>query len=169
MKPHYPQVPISYLTVVSTFLHHCDDISDPDEIFNWINSNYLCDISETPLAKQLDSMTPLPPGFIQVMYRFLEPEGRPGEIEVVFLDNLLVNFRSQLFFRGWFANRKALSYIARALRPLITGFLGEDNYQYDQITSSYLNTTAISDYIVAYRKVPSYPSVSSWITHKGYY
>jgi len=169
IKTYDPQNPISYLTVVSTFLHHHDDISEPGDIFYWVNSNCLCDISETPLAKQLDSMTPLPPGFIQRMYQFLEPEGRHGEIEVVFLDNLLINFRSQLFFKGWFSNRKALRYIAYALRPLITGFLGEDNYQYDPITSSYLNTTAISDFIVAYRKVPGYSSVSTWITHRGYY
>jgi len=168
MGINVPQTPISYLTIVSIFLHHYKDIYSPDRIFNWINPNCLINISETPFIQVMDSMTPLPPGFIQTMYRFIEPEGRPGEIEVVFRNDMLINFRSQLVFLGLFRNLRAQYYLKSRLKPFLYDLLGSDQYQYDDMASSYLNKKVLTNYIVAYRKVLKFGSVSVWLTHKDY-
>jgi hypothetical protein len=106
---------------------------------------------------------------MQRTYKFREAEGRQGRIEVSFHKGMLVNARLQLSFHGLFAKKKALKYISNNLRPVISGCLGDDNYQYDASTHTYYNATALRDYKVAYQTELNFRNVITWITHKSFY
>jgi len=171
-KQNDPQTPISYLTLVSILLHHHDDLFGLDSIFDWINPECFSDIS-TIRSKRIQEM-----GYItfpkdkfleQKNYQFVDQEGRRGRIEFSFHDNILVKSRLELKFQGAGAARDALNFLDHNLRPVISGCLGEDNFQYNPSTHTYSNATALSDYIVAYGREPGFSIVSTRIIRKTFY
>lgn len=171
-KQDDPQTPISYLILVSILLHHHEDLFDLDSIFDWINPKCLSDIStmRSKIIQEMGYITFLEDKFLeQKTYQFVDQEGRRGRIELSFHDNMLVKSRLELKFQGAGAARDALNFLDHNLRPVISGCLGEDNFQYDTSTRTYSNSTALSDYIVAYGREPSFSIVSTRMRYKAFY
>ena len=167
-----PVTPISYLVLVSIFLAHYENLFEPDSVFYYINHNCLLDMGDEcseEIQRGGHRFSFIGELLMQRTYKFREAEGRQGRIEVSFHKGMLVDARLQLNFHGFFAERKALKYISNNLRPVISGCLGEDNYQYDSSTYTCYNETALRDYKVAYQKETIYPNVITWITHMSFY
>jgi hypothetical protein len=171
-KQDDPQTPISYLTLVSILLHHHDDLFGLDSIFDWINPDCFSDIStiRSKIIQEMGYFTfPEDKFLAQKSYQFVDQEGRRGRMEFSFHDNMLVKSRLELNFQGAGATRDALNFLDHKLRPVISGCLGEDNFQYDTSTHTYSNSTALSDYIVAYGREPSFSIVSTRMRYKAFY
>ena len=161
-----------FLVLVSIFLAHYENLFEPYSVFEYINPSCLLDMgdkSSEMIQRGGDRISFIGELLMQRTYKFREAEGRQGRIEVSFHKGMLVNARLQLNFHGLFAERKALKYMSKNLRLVISGGLGEDNYQYDSSTYTCYNETALRDYKVAYQKEPIFPNVTTWITHISFY
>jgi hypothetical protein len=168
MRKYDPERTIPYLSVVREALKNFREFRHPSDITIWINADCLTDITDAPETKELDEFMPVPSGFDLKYFHFKESDQRIGGIELVFHGDLLVNCRIQMTFGGLFANRKAKKFISSALHPCLVSVIGADEFEYSEWNETYYYKY-FNGLVVAYRKVPNLPGVSTWITDKFYF
>ena len=84
-------------------------------------------------------------------------------IDIAFHNDELVNLRSQLFFKSWFAKKKARKYLRNVLIPSYQEMFGEPaekGTDYSTFISSGLQGVA--------RYVPGTISLSAYLTDERY-
>ena len=102
------------------------------------------------------------------LFRFKDPRGYNGEIEANFIfPYKLVNLRIQLFFGGLFlGNRRASKFLKEELTPYVSSLCAFSTPLYNSMVRG--TTFNGTGFVIALRKVPGLPSVSTWMTLEGY-
>jgi len=154
-----PEEALDYLSLLRTSYDRYFDIKSHEEYVSIIGKETLLDVSQFPQYLMMESVDPLPPEFERRMYHFKDKTYGGGIMDVVFKDNALANIRAQLFFRGFFAKRKAKKYLHDIMLPVFKSLFGEpydnkpDSYYFKSSgiigTAYYVpNTSSVSFYLI---------------------
>jgi hypothetical protein len=165
MKNHdaLPDEALDYLSLIRKSYDGYRDIRSHEEYVLMIGNEKILDVSHFPQYLMMEATDPLPPGFERRMYHFKDKSYGSGIMDVVFKDNALANIRAQLFFRGFFAKRKAKKYLLNNMLPAFKLIFGEpyesnpDNYYFK--SSGIIGTACY---------VPGTPSVSFYLIDEKY-
>lgn len=124
-------------------------------------------MTDTLEIRFIDALMPsLPPGYLQRVYNFHDPDGRSGVLEAAFHGPQLANLRAQLFFNGLFAGRQARKFLERELLPFMQALCGHAPV----LTPSRGSWVfVISDDVTGLVYIPPRTtSVSTWMTDNRY-
>jgi hypothetical protein len=158
-----PDEALDYLSLLKKSYDGYRDIRSHEEYVLMIGKEKILDVSHFPQYLIMESADPLSPGFETRIYHFKEKRYGGGVMDVVFKDNALANIRAQLFFRGFFAKRKAKKYLRNVMLPEFKSIFGEpydsnpDNYYFK--SSGIIGTACY---------VPGTPSVSFYLIDEKY-
>ena len=167
MRQYEPACKIPYLTLVSEFLRDFRELHSRLDIIDRFGGDCLTDITGIPQTKTMVMPTLLPEGFDKKVFQFKESDTNWGLLEVVFRERILINFRAQIFFKGWFAKSKAVKFSTLKLRPLMNEIFGIENVRHDFSNDTYSCHDG-GGLVINFRCVPSTTSVSTTITEEAY-
>jgi hypothetical protein len=159
----FPDKALDYLSLIRKSYDGFRDIGSHDEYVLMIGKEKILDVSYFPQYLMMEAADPLPPRFERRMYHFKEKSIGGGIMDVVFKSNLLANIRVQLFFRGFFAKKKANKYLRNTILPAFKSIFGEpydsnpDNYWFK--SSGIIGTACY---------VPGTPSLSLYLIDEKY-
>jgi len=162
-KDYDPPGSLSFLELINSSFNFFREANSFEDFVHRIGPQNLADVTELPEFKLMEVADPLPPGFLQRVYQFLDPNLGRGVIDIAFHNDELVNLRSQLFFKGWFAKKKARKYLRNVLIPSYQEMFGEPaekGTDYSTFISSGLQGVA--------RYVPGTISLSAYLTDERY-
>lgn len=158
-----PDEALDYLSLMRKTYKAYHNIKSHEEYVLMIGKEKILDVSHFPQYLMMEAADPLPPGFERRMYHFREKSIGGGIMDVVFKGNVLANIRAQLFFRGFFAKKKAKKYLRNTMLPVFKSIFGEpydsnpDNYWFK--SSGVIGTACY---------VPGTPSVSFYLIDEKY-
>lgn len=163
LKDYDPLGSLSYIDLLKSSFTIFREVNSFEDFLNRIGTQNLTDVTELPQFKLMEDADTLPPGFLQRVYHFRDPDLGRGVMDLAFYKDNLVNTRSQLFFKGWFSKGKARKYLWKALIPSFQAMFGEP---VDKGTDC---CTFISSGLQCVtRYVPGTPSVSAYLTDERY-
>ena len=154
-----PDEDLDYLSLMRKIYNAYHNIKSHEEYVLMIGKEKILDVSHFPQYLLMEAADPLPPGFERRMYHFKEKSIGGGIMDVVFKGTVLANIRAQLFFRGFFANKKAKKYLRNTMLPAFKLIFGEpydsnpDNYWFKSSgiigTACYVpGTSSVSFYLI---------------------
>ena len=115
---HYdPPEELPYMNLLSRLVQIYRSVESHEELIQKIGADRLTDMSDYPGQRLMDSLDPLPGGFVQRTYLFRDRSNGRGILEVVFHGRALVNIRAQLFTNGWFAKSKSRRLLSEDILP----------------------------------------------------
>ncbi|MBM4284953.1 MAG: hypothetical protein FJ128_06860 [Deltaproteobacteria bacterium] len=163
---------ISYLDLVSEILNNFRLVKNPSDIVKFFGEGCITEISDEPLVQVMDKMleilSPLPIGFEQKTFQFIDINNNQCVFDVTFYENKLVNFRCQKYFKGWFALGKAIKFNSFKLRPLVNKIIGIDSVHHDFANDKFYCDN-FKGLVVVFGQINENKSVSTWITDKQYF
>lgn len=124
IEKYDPKLPLSYLAMVSEFLHHYAEFQSPSDIVKRFGVDYVTDVTDTPERESLKAIGPLPEDFHERAFQFRESGKRRGIMETAFHKDRLVNLRATMYFYAWFPRTAALKFFLRELLPMVNSIIG---------------------------------------------
>lgn len=163
MSQFDPPGTLDYLAALSLLTRAFPIASSHGQLLETVGSSYVTDVSDLPVFQQMEAADPLPSGYSQRIYQFVDAARGRGILEAAFHLNQLVNVRIQLFFQGWFAKSKARKYLVEELVPSL-----ELKFGPAQETTQHHAAFRKRGLVVVARYVPGTPSVSTYLMHEDY-
>lgn len=165
ISKHYdPPAELPYVTLLSRLVQIYRSVESHEELEQEIGTDRLTDMSDHPDIRRMDSLDPLPEGFVQRTYLFRDRSNGRGILDVVFHERAIVNIRAQLFTDGWFAKSKSKRLLSEDILPNLEIMFGPPVE-----TGSNHSMFKGRGLVVAARLVPGRPSsVSMYLVDKEY-
>ena len=116
----------------------------------------------------MEMFSPLPIGFEERTFQFNDIDNNICEFDVAFHGGKLVNFRGQIFFKGWFALGKAIKFNSFKLRPLINEIVGIDNVNHDFKSDKFI-CNDFNGLLIVFGQIIENSSESTMITDKHFF
>lgn len=173
MDKYDPKLPLSYLVIISEFLHHYGEFHSPLDIVKRFGVENVIDVTDMPELEIMKDTYPLPDDFNERLFQFKESKKHRGIIEVAFHQNKLVNTRATMYDHGWFAGRAMLKLLFRELYPKVSGIIGSEGARDDFLYegSNWNRGFRWSNFqglIVRIGCPQTFGTVSAWITKMSY-